>query len=275
VDEIICEVRALAAQNVKEVVLTGVHLGAYGRDLEARASLDQLIAAIMGKTTIPRLSLSSLEPWDLTEALFDLWRDPRLCPHLHLPLQSGCGATLRRMARRITPDTFARLTETANKHIPDLAITTDLIVGFPGETDAEFEESYRFVEAIGFSRLHVFRYSSRPGTPAARMPNHVPEDCKRERSGYFLALDRKLRRNYVQQYIGRKMDVLWESAREVSPPRIVWMGLTGNYIRATIVAPPDGTSLYNTITSTRFIGVRGNQLIGETDGIPALSRCSF
>jgi threonylcarbamoyladenosine tRNA methylthiotransferase MtaB len=128
---------------------------------------------------------------------------------------------------------------------------------------------------MGFSRLHIFRYSSRPGTAAAHMPGHISEDCKRGRSKQLLALDRTLRRDYVRRHVGHKLDVLWESAQKTTPAGAVWMGLTGNYIRVATVAPPDAESLYNTITPTRFVGARGDQLIGEIDGVPALDRCSL
>jgi threonylcarbamoyladenosine tRNA methylthiotransferase MtaB len=267
-EEIVCEVRALAARGVREAVLTGVHLGAYGRDLESGASLRGLIAALLEETTMPRLRLSSLEPWDLADDFFDLWRGPRLCPHLHLPLQSGCAATLRRMARRATPEAFARLVGAARAHIPDLALTTDVMVGFPGETDGEFEESYRFVEAMDFARLHVFRYSPRPETAAVRMPDQVPEMLKRARGERFLALGRAQREDFARQYVGRTMDVLWETPRKRTPTGKVWTGLTGNYIRVTAITPPNAENLYNTITPARLLAVRGGELVGEVDGVP-------
>lgn len=262
-DEIIYEARALTIQGVKEIVLTGVHLGSYGRDLGGEISLRKLIGLILEETAIPRLRLSSVEPWDLTEAFFDLWQDSRLCPHFHLPLQSGCAATLRRMARRTTPQDFARLVEMAHRHISDLAITTDVIVGFPGETDAEFEESYRFVRAMDFARLHVFRYSPRPGTAAARMPDQTLGDTKRERARRLSELGQTLQHDYARRHIGREMAVLWEAARKMTATKTVWSGLTPNYIRATITTPASANSLYNTITSTRLVGARGDELVGE------------
>jgi len=260
--DILGEVGALARRGVKEIVLTGVHLGAYGRDSESPVSLRDLLAALLGETALPRLRLSSLEPWDITGDLFDLWRDSRLCPHLHLPLQSGCSATLRRMARRTTPESFARLVEAARARIPDLAVTTDIIVGFPGETGDEFEESRRFIEAMGFARLHVFRYSPRPGTPAAQMPHQVSKSIQRERADRLLALDRAHRRDYARRFVGRTMDVLWESGSSET----TWSGLTGNYIRVTAAIPPGAKSLYNTITPTRLTGAHGGELVGEVDG---------
>ena len=141
---IVQEVEGLAAFGYQEAVLTGVHLGSYSRDLEEPTSLYHLVKTLLEETNIARLRLSSLEPWDLTPSFFDLWQDGRLCPHLHLPLQSGSDKTLRRMARRTTQDSFRRLVDAARARIPDLTLTTDVIVGFPGETDTDFEESIRF-----------------------------------------------------------------------------------------------------------------------------------
>ena len=165
----------------QEIVLTGVHLGSWGSDLKPPRKLFHLVQAILEQTQAPRLRLSSLEPWDLDAELFSLWADPRLCRHLHLPLQSGCAATLRRMARKTTPDDFARLVETARRLIPDVAITTDLIAGFPGEDEAEFAESLAFVQAMQLAGGHVFTYSARPGTAAARMAPQVPHADRKER----------------------------------------------------------------------------------------------
>ncbi len=144
-------------------MLTGVHLGSYGHDLGERRA-GRLVRAILEETEMPRLRLSSLEPWDLSPEFFRLWENPRLCPHLHLPLQSGCDSTLRRMARRTTQARFRDLIGAARAQIADPCITTDLIVGFPGETDDEFAVSAAFVESLDFAGLHVFRYSKRPNT---------------------------------------------------------------------------------------------------------------
>ena len=153
-----------------------------------RDGLAHLVRALLDETDIPRLRVSSLEPWDLSADFFTLWENPRLCRHLHLPLQSGCDATLKRMARRTTQAKFRALVEAAREQIPDLAVSTDVIAGFPGETDDEFETSLAFVREMDFMKLHVFRYSKRPGTAAARMPGHVSEEVKKARSARLLAL---------------------------------------------------------------------------------------
>ncbi len=179
--EVLAEVRARLTEGYREVVLTGVNLGAYGRDSAEGAplprgegwSLARLVRLLLDETPVPRLRLSSIEPWDVTPDLLALWHDARLCRHLHLPLQSGCDATLRRMRRRNTAASYAAIVAEARARIPDLALTTDVIVGFPGESEAEFAETLAFVERLAFSRLHVFVYSRRPGTLAFDLPEQV------------------------------------------------------------------------------------------------------
>ena len=179
----------------REIVLTGVHLGSWGKDLPGSVRLHHLVQAILAETEVARLRLSSLEPWDLEPNFFTLWENPRLCRHLHLPLQSGSAATLRRMARKTTPHAFEQLVQAARQAIPGVAITTDIITGFPGESEAEFAECLAFVRQMGFAGGHVFTYSPRPGTAAASMPGQVPESLRKEqrrpparRSGWDSAL---------------------------------------------------------------------------------------
>lgn len=264
IDLVLEEIRRLEAEGFQEAVLTGVHLGAYGRDLGT--DLTALVRAILRHTRLPRLRLSSLEPWDLTPKFFDLWAESegRLCPHLHLPLQSGCDATLRRMGRRYTTEGYARLVEAARERIPGLTITTDIIVGFPGETDEEFQQSYRFVESMGFAHLHVFPYSRRPGTPAARMPGQVPEVVKKERSAAMRALDVASGRAVRRAQLGEVRPVLWEGeGREgAHPGQRVWTGLTDNYLRVLTAVPAD-VDLHNRITPVRLTHLEGDALWGE------------
>jgi threonylcarbamoyladenosine tRNA methylthiotransferase MtaB len=257
-DEIIEEITVLSDAGYQEIVLTGVHLGSYGDDLGQPRGLRGLVEALLIKTSVPRLRLSSLEPWDVDVDFFDLWADARLCPHIHLPLQSGCDATLRRMARRTTQKSFAALVEAARKRIPDLAITADIIVGFPGETQDEFAESLAFTEAMDFARLHVFTYSARPGTAAARMPDHIDKAVRKERCAQMLALSDRLWQAYQQKNIGRTYDVLWESAHGTTPDGLVWSGLTGNYLR---VFTTTSEMLNNTITTARLTGLTRDGLM--------------
>lgn len=259
VGEIVDEVGLLAAMGYREAVLTGVHLGSYGHDRGDEAGLRRLVQALLERTDVPRLRLSSLEPWDLAPEFFDLWADGRLCPHLHLPLQSGCDATLRRMARRTTQASFAALVEAARARIPDLAVTTDVMAGFPGETSDEFAESVRFIEAMGFARLHVFPYSARPGTAAARMAGQVSDADKKARKAELLALSEQLWVQFERQHIGRTLDVLWESARGATPDGFVWAGQTGNTLRVVTTAREH---LANTITPARLTALGDGGLVG-------------
>jgi len=255
--EILDEVCELRAEGVQEIVLTGVHVGAYGRDLGL--DLIDLTGAILSQTDLPRLRLSSIEPWHLQERFFTLWRDARLCRHLHLPLQSGCDATLRRMRRRYSAGEFAALVERARAYIPGVAITTDIMVGFPGESDAEFSESLRFVEGISFSRLHVFRYSPRPGTPAARFPDQVPAPISAARSDAMLAAGEASSRLFRRALLGQKLPVLWEARR---PEDGAWEGLTDTYVR---VCAPYEDDLHNQIRPALLLALDDEGVVGSIE----------
>jgi threonylcarbamoyladenosine tRNA methylthiotransferase MtaB len=260
-EEVLQEVHQLLRAGYREVVLSGVHLGAYGHDWGDRRGLFQLVRRLLAETDLARLRLSSLEPWDITPDFFTLWEDRRLARHLHLPLQSGCDATLRRMARRTTTQAFAELVAVARAAIPDLAVTTDIMVGFPGESEAEFAESLAFVEAMQFARLHIFRYSPRPGTRAATMPDQVPPAVAAERAQRMHALGAKLERSFRRRFIGRTMEVLWETARP-GDGTWLWSGLTDNYLRVTTSSVEN---LHNTITPTRLLAEKDNGLYGEVE----------
>ena len=261
--EVLAEVQARLAAGHQEIVLTGVHIGAYGRDRQqepGEKDLWGLAGQILAETGVPRLRLSSIEPWDLSEQAFRLWEDPRLCRHLHLPLQSGCTATLRRMARRYTTGEFDAWVAAARAAIPDLAVTSDVIVGFPGETDEEFAESLAFVREIGFSRVHVFPYSARQGTPAAQMPGQVPAQIKAERARAMRAAGSDSQKRFSERFVGKTLGVLWESHRERDDGGIaLWSGLTDNYLRVTAQSSAD---LANRILSTRLVALAGQDLVG-------------
>lgn len=244
----------------QEIVLTGVHLGAWGQDFSPSESLSELILAILGETDFPRLRLSSLEPWDLEADFFALWKDPRLCRQLHLPLQSGSGATLRRMCRKITPQLFADLVTAARVTIPGVAITTDIITGFPGESQAEFEESLEFVRQMCFADGHVFTYSAVPGTPAARIPDQVPSRVRKERNASIRAALAESAHDYRSGFLGQLLPVLWESAIEIE--KGVWQlsGLTDNYLRVHTHAH---RRLWNKITPVHFNRLSSNGIEGE------------
>jgi threonylcarbamoyladenosine tRNA methylthiotransferase MtaB len=262
--EILAKVRDRLAAGYQEIVLTGVHIGAYGQDQgsgESGTDLWALVARILAETPLPRLRLSSVEPWDLSEHAFDLWSDARLCRHLHLPLQSGCDATLRRMNRRYTTAQFAGLVDAAHAAIPGLAVTTDLIVGFPSETEAEFAQSLAFVQEMGFARVHVFPYSVRPGTPAAKMPGQVPSPIKAERALAMRQAAAASAQAFRERYIGEMMDVLWESSRPGDSGPI-WSGLTDNYLRVRAVSSRD---LANQLLPTKLVALTEKGLQGQID----------
>ncbi len=248
--EVVEEIKKLAEVGYKEVVLTGIHLGGYGRDLGV--DLASLVKAILEETPIQRLRLSSIEPWDIPHGFFSLWQDRRLCRHLHLPLQSGCDETLRRMGRRYTTAQYARLVEEARSLIPDLAVTTDVMVGFPGETWEEFRQSLEFIKKMEFARIHVFPYSPRPGTPAAIMKGQIPEKVKKEREKLVAEVGQKSEMAFQSRFLGRVMEVLWETP-ERHGELFLCSGLTDNYIRVFALSP---CPLSNTIAPARLVALR-------------------
>jgi len=264
--EVLAEIEARVAAGYQEVVLTGVHIGAYGRDSGRQddESLGTLVGAILMRTKVRRLRLSSIEPWDFNPAWLRLWEDSRLCRHLHLPLQSGCDTTLQRMGRSYTAGQFATLIEKAREAIPDVAITTDVIVGFPGESEAEFQESLRFVEAMGFARVHVFPYSARPGTPAAMMPGQIPPPLKKARSQAMAEVGRRSAETFRRAFLGRTLEVLWEGQPKGSEVgrETPWNGLTDNYLR---VKTRGETDLSNTITPTKLVALARDGVWGEIE----------
>jgi threonylcarbamoyladenosine tRNA methylthiotransferase MtaB len=249
VDEIAAEVAALHAEGLQEAVLTGVHLGGYGS--ETGGNLADLIRAILDRTAIPRVRLGSLEPWDLPEGFAELFQNPRLMPHLHLPLQSGSDPVLKRMARRCRTGEFAALAERLRAAIPDLNLTTDIIVGFPGETEAEWRDGLAFIEAMDFGHIHVFAYSPRAGTAAAAMAGPVPGAVKKERSRSLHDLAERQRRATLRRFEGRSFEVLWEGERSAADGGTDIFGYTPNYLKAGLRPPPDAALSYR-ITRARL-----------------------
>jgi threonylcarbamoyladenosine tRNA methylthiotransferase MtaB len=264
-EEILKDVQSALDGGVQEIVLTGVHLGSWGRDFTSPQRLADLVSALLTRTSIPRLRLSSLEPWDLDSAFFDLWQDPRLCRHLHLPLQSGSRSVLRRMARRTTPEAFAALVDSARQRIPDVAVTTDVIVGFPGETEAEFEETVSFVRDLSFAGGHVFAYSARPGTPAARMKNQLHGEIVRERSARLRQLFAELAAMYRRRFVGQKLSVLWETVSQLSDSGWKMEGLTDNYLRVFAYAPEPRWNRLDTVLLTAMEEDELGGVIEETN----------
>jgi threonylcarbamoyladenosine tRNA methylthiotransferase MtaB len=260
VADVLEDIRASLLGGAQEIVLTGVHLGSWGQDFSVAAHLRDLVSRILAETDTPRLRLSSLEPWDLDEDFFSLWSDTRLMPHLHLPLQSGSSSVLKRMLRKTTPDSFRALVEAARTACPGIAITTDVISGFPGETDEEFSETLEFVNGIQFVGGHVFTYSARPGTPAARMKNHIPREIRKQRNAILREAFNQSSHAYRQQFIGQVVPVLWEASSELTATGWKIEGLAGNYIRVTTIAPEPR---WNRVDNVRLTGLDGDGMAGE------------
>lgn len=251
--EIAEEINQLHGEGIQEVVLTGVHLGGYGSDLGI--DLYALIHGLLEQTKIPRLRLGSLEPWDLPKPFFTLFQNPRLMPHLHLPLQSGADSVLKRMARRCTTADYAQLVAQAREAVPDINITTDIIVGFPGESEAEWQQSLAFIEQMEFGHLHIFAYSPRSGTKAATLPGQVDRETSRARSQTLHDLGLELKMATLEKQIGREIPVLIEGASEPGPNNSErWGGYTPNFLRVIIQAPA-GSNLENQILPVRLEGL--------------------
>jgi len=248
--EIVDEINKLHASGLQEVVLTGVHIGGYGSDI--RSDLFQLIQTILEKTRIPRIRLGSVEPWDLPENFWTLFENRRLMPHLHLPLQSGADSVLRRMARRCSTADFRQLIEQARQQVSNFCVTTDIIVGFPGETDDEWQQTLTFVEQMRFSHLHIFSYSPRPGTKAAELPEHVDRERQKQRSQELHALGQQLKQANQQTNLGQEFPVLIEGKTEANENgEAIWSGYTPNFLRVAIPAPA-GLTLENHICQVRL-----------------------
>jgi len=253
--QIIDEVKQKVALGYKEVVLTGTKVGSY-RD--GSADLRDLVQRILRDTGIERLHLSSLQPSEISSEFLVLWQDERLCRHFHLALQSGSETVLQRMRRSYPLDQYQRTINLIKEKIPKVAITTDILVGFPGESAEEFEQSYSFCQQAGFANIHVFPFSPRPETAAAMMPEQIKDKVKQERNQRMLALSRSCRRRFCEQFLGQIMPVLWE--KETSPGSGIYSGLTGNYIRVFAYSEK---SLSNEITPVKLVEFHNRGIRGE------------
>lgn len=246
------EVAARAGEGYREAVLTGTEIGAYRY---RRLGLEGLLRRILRETDISRLRLSSLQPTEVTAGLLKLWGDGRLCPHFHLSLQSGSDSVLQRMGRRYDVAGYQEAVALIRNTVPEAAITTDIIVGFPGESGEEFEASYRLCASLGFSRTHVFSFSPRPGTAAAVMPEQVTDGVKRERSQRMLALAGTSAAAFCARFLGTVLTVLWEAEDQS-----LLVGYTGNYIRVYAAVRP---GLVNKLTAVRLIKAYRDGVWGE------------
>lgn len=258
-DELVSEVSAHVESGYKEVVLTGTQLGSYGFDL-AESSLVSLIGSILAQTDVGRLRVSSLQPKEMTDELLALWDDRRLCPHFHMPLQSGSDSILREMRRRYSSHEYEETVKRIRSRIPDASITADVIVGFPGESDRDFRDTYELCERISFTDMHVFPYSVRPGTSAAHYEDHVAPDVKSERMQALLELAKRQARQFRLSRIGATRRVLWES-QGMRDNSLCWLGFTDDYIR---VMTKTTHPLLNEVTPATLIAL-ANDGIMEAD----------
>ena len=240
---LVSQVNDLVERGYREVVLTGTQLGSYGFDIPG-ASLAGMLRRILDETAIPRIRVSSLQPQEITDELLELWQDQRLCPHFHLPLQSGSEPVLKRMRRRYSPGRYLEAVRMVRKAVPHAAVTADVIVGFPGETTAQFQDTYDLCSEVGFATIHVFPYSARPGTTAAYLNPKVDSKEIRRRMEMMLDLAKRQAESYRKSLLDSRSTVLWESGKPLGNTQ-VWSGLTGNYVR---VAAASRESLRNTIT---------------------------
>jgi threonylcarbamoyladenosine tRNA methylthiotransferase MtaB len=261
IKEVINEINTLHQQNINETILTGVHLGGYGSDNES--NLSELVKAILAETDVPRIRLGSLEPWELTDDFYQLFDNPRVMPHLHLPLQSGSDSVLRRMARRCKTEEFASIVTRLRQRNPQFNITTDIIVGFPGETEQEWQESLGFIKQVGFGHIHIFTYSPREGTKAAILPNPIPESVKKQRSQQLHQLADEMRLQFYQANLGQQYPVLWEGYTEAVGEDLQRVyGYTPNYLKVGCLISKS-TSLENQTNLATLMSVNDAYITAE------------
>ena len=258
-DELVAAVRRHVANGFQEVALTGTQLGTYGFDLE-EVDLPLLLGRLLAETDVPRLRVSSLQAHEITPDLMERWEDPRLCPHFHVPLQSGSDATLTAMRRRYDTDTYRKAVNTIRNTVVGSSITTDVIVGFPGENRADHDASLSLVEEVSFSDCHVFPYSQRPGTTAHYLPGQVDPREKRRRAAEMAEAAEKGFLAYRKGIVGQTRRVLWETSRPTDEGLLAWSGLTDNYVRVSTQTDDD---LANRITPARLAGLEGKVMRAE------------
>jgi threonylcarbamoyladenosine tRNA methylthiotransferase MtaB len=261
-DELVADVRRQVDRGVREIVLTGVHLGKYGQDGGERDGLARLVDRLTAIDGLLRLRISSVLPVQVTPALVERVRDdPKVCRHLHIPLQAGDDRVLERMHRPYRIAQFLERVEHASAEIPGLGLSTDVIVGFPGETAEQFGATLRVTERVGFSKLHVFRFSRRPGTPAAGMPDQVPDPEKKARARELIALGVQLRRRFHEAHVGRRLDVLVEGAGDG-----IAEGTSDNYIKLRF---PGGPELADRLVTVRGLRADDEGMEGQVEEVPA------
>ncbi len=252
-ESLVEQINQRVAEGCLEVVLTGTQLGTYGFDIPG-ATLTRLLERILAETAVPRLRVSSLQPQEINPRLLELWQDPRLCRHFHIPLQSGSDRILEMMRRRYTTGLFAEKVDLVRNTVPGSGVTADLIAGFPGETEAEFQESLAFATSMAFSDMHIFPYSPRPGTSAVYLSGPVSQPVKKARTTQLLAMAKEGFEAFRSYQLDQTHPVLWESSTR-QDGGLKWRGLTGNYIR---VYTHSRNNLGNTITPARFEELTGD-----------------
>jgi len=260
--ELVARINRFADAGYREAVLTGTQLGTYGFDLSGHepSTLTELIAAILNGTTIERIRVSSLQPQEMDAELLDLWSDTRLCPHFHMPLQSGSDAVLQRMRRRYNAEQYERAVAQTRETVPAASITADVIAGFPGETADDYQRTYALAERIGFSAMHVFPFSSRPGTSAAHFDDDVTPQEKSARVARLIELGGRTGSAFRDGLLGTVRPVLWEEQRNEA-----WTGLTDNYVRVSVHSQDN---LFNQILPTRLVGHSEQIVLGELQRVP-------
>lgn len=260
--EINRDVQAAIDGGTKEIVLTGVQLGAWGKDLTENLSLKDLLGNLLLSNAINRLRLSSIEPWDFDSDMLSLWKDDRLCRHLHFPLQSGSDRILTKMGRSITSQEYLYLIDKIRNALPEAAITTDVIVGFPGETREDFEVTKAFIDTIDFSGGHVFSYSPRPGTAAYLMSDQIEHATRKERNAELRMKFEESSHRFRDKFLGRTLDVLWEASHRNEKGVWVLSGLTDNYLRVYASSDRD---LWNMVSPVKITShhTKRSAVIGE------------
>ena len=257
-DEIVAEIDGYSALGYREVVLTGTQLGSYGFDVPGM-SLTRLLERVLSETQMARIRVSSLQPQDIDAALLSLWADERMCPHFHMPLQSGSDRILKRMRRRYDSTRYSATAGRIRETVSDVSITADVLVGFPGESPADFRDTYAVCERMQFAGVHVFPYSSRPGTSAVHFSEQVAPEAKTERVRALIELAKAHEERFRKRFIGQTRPVLWEEARR-SGASSRWTGLTDNYIRVQAISPEP---LANSIRRARLLSIDGGVVLAE------------
>ena len=254
-ENILKEVEIIANNGIKEIVLTGIHIASYGKDFENEYKLIDLLEDLNKVHGIERIRLGSLEPTIVTEEFVQrLSKLEKVCHHFHLSLQSGCDETLKRMNRKYTTQEFKKVAELLRRYFKNVNLTTDVIVGFPGETDEEFETTYKFLKEIAFYKMHIFKYSKRDGTVAAKMLNQIDGNTTEERSRKLIELSESYMKKYNEKYTGKEVEVLFEEKHDD-----YWIGHTKNYM---VVKVKDENELQNEIKNIKIIGCCNEEMLG-------------